>query len=220
MNRSVLTLTLVLGIATLAFAAPEKVKEAVTGKEFDKTVSGAEKGRTLTCVGTACREKTWVAVDVYAVALWVDAGKLKSDLSKWKGKSGKDVAGDQAFFDSLCKADVEKRLRLVFVRSVGAQKIRDAFKESLASSYETLPKAATDFLALFTQDLNTGDSIELRSLPGGVIEAYQNNKLLKTFGKDPSFAAAVWKIWFQKEVADEYLEIVKKNLVSDLSRIW
>jgi len=201
-----------------AFAGGGTVKEKETGRSFESELKGS-KG-TLVCIGTGCREKTWLAVDVYAAAHWVDAGALSKELGAWKGKSGAAVASDQKFFDALAKADSEKRLRMLFVRSVAVKKIRDAFEESLLKSYKTLPAVAKAFVALFQKDLKDGTTIELRSLPGGLIEVYLDGKLTKKFAKDRAFATAIWNIWFQADLADDYLKKVKVGLVAELAKIW
>ena len=53
-----------------------------------------------------------------------------------------------------------------------------------------------------------------------LVEAYQNDKLLKRFEKNRELAAGVWQIWFQRKLADGYLEDVKKGLVSGIAVIW
>jgi len=212
---------LVLALVGVALAGDGKVVEEETGKKFDAVVAGTGEDVKLVCTGTACREKTMFAVNVYAIAHWIDAKGGKEALKKWKGKTGKQVRDDQDFFDALCSADIEKRFRLVFVRDVEAEKVRDAFKESLVNVYgKNLPKVARDFIMLWRKELKDGHTIELRSLPGGTIEARLNDKKIGTFEKDKKFADAVWKIWFQKKVADDYLKAVKKGLVSRISALW
>ena len=83
-----------------------------------------------------------------------------------------------------------------------------------------MPKVVTEFVALWKADLKEGNTMELRSLPGGALEAYQNDKLLKRFERNKELAAGVWQIWFQKKLADGYLKDVKKGLVSGIAVIW
>ena len=120
-----------LAVSALALAQGGKVVEKETKKSFDAVVAGATPGVKLTCTGTACREKTMFAVNVYAIAHWIDGGRGKEALKKWKGKNGKQLESDQAFYDAVCSADVEKRLRMVFVRDVDAEKVRDAVMRAL-----------------------------------------------------------------------------------------
>ncbi len=205
----------------LCAAAADKIKEPATGESFDAQVQGATPGVTLTCTGAGCRKKTAFAVKVYAIAHWIDAQGARKPLSEWQGKTGKDLATDQRFYDALSAADVEKRLGLVFVRDLDAEKIRDAFKESLAFSYPNgLSASAEKFLAIFTAHVKKGQSIELRSLPGGVIEVQQNGAALGKLAADPELSKAVWAIYFHEKLADDYLEAVKRELVSRIDAIW
>ena len=216
MKRAIVVL---LCVAAAVAAADRQVVEKETGTKFAAKLKGAS-GKSLVCVGTACREKTMFAVNVYAIAHWVEAAGAKAALKKWKGKSGKALEKDQAFYDALSKADVEKRLRLVFVRDVESKKIREAFEDSLKNTFKPMPKVVKEFVALWKADLKEGNTMELRSLPGGTLEAYQNDKLLKRFEKNKELAAGVWQIWFQQKLADGYLKDVKKGLVSGIGAIW
>ena len=159
-------------------------------------------------------------MNVYAVAQWVDPVGAKKALAKWKGKTGEAVEDDQAFFDALCAGDFEKRLRLEFVRDVGVDKIKEAFKASLKLSFGgTIPKYGNDFIAAFKNELTEKSSYEFHFLPGKTIVAYENGKKLGSW-KDKGLAEAVWKIWFQKELAEDKLVVVKKGLVSRLAEAW
>jgi hypothetical protein len=207
--------------ALLCAAGAETIEEPDTGKTFDAEIKGATPGVTLACTGVACRKKTALAAKVYAIAQWIDPQGAREALSEWQGKSGKDLAADQRFYDALAKADIEKRLSLVFVRNVGADKIREGFEESLTivCAGELTPSAGK-FLALFTTDVKKGQSIELRSLPGGVIEVDQDGKTLGRLPADPELAKAVWAIYFHEKLADDYLKAVKPKLVARIDAIW
>jgi hypothetical protein len=208
-------------VAALCGAGDDKVRDPQTGQAFDAQVQGAVTGVTLTCTGAGCRKKTALAVKVYAIAHWIDAQGARTALSEWQGRTGKDLAADQRFVDALSSADVEKRLALVFVRDLEAAKIRDAFKESLAASYpKGLSPAAEKFLGLFTADLTKGQSMEMRSLPGGVIEVRLDGAVAGRSPADRELAAAVWAIYFHATLADKHLEDVKRELVSRIEAIW
>lgn len=220
MSRFTWTSCLVLA-AVLGAAAADAIKEPETGKTFDAQVKGVTPGVTLTCTGAGCRKKTILAVKVYAIAHWIDAQGAAAALSEWRGKPGKDLAADQRFFDALSSADVEKRLSLVFVHDVTAGELRDAFKESLDIPYSRkLSAAAEKFLALFKADVKVGQSIELRSLPGGVIEASQDGTALGRVPADKELAAAVWAIYFHQKLADSYLTALRPALVARIDAIW
>jgi len=220
MNGYASSLSLVL-VALLGAAATDTIKEPDTGKTFEASIQGVTPGVTLACTGVGCRKKTALAVRVYATAHWIDAQGAAGALSEWRGKSGGDLAEDQRFYDALSSADIEKRLGLVFVRDLEAEQIRDAFKESLNIAYsKKLSPAADAFLALFTTDVKKGQSMELRSLPGGVIEVVQNNAVLGRLPADRQLAAAVWAIYFHEKVADKQLKALKPKLIARMNAVW
>jgi hypothetical protein len=220
MNRYTRTLGLAFA-AVLCAAAADTIREPETGKSFDAEIKGVTPGVTLTCTGVGCRKKTVFAAKVYAIALWVDAQGARTALSEWRAKSGEDLAADQRFYDALSSADIEKRLALVFVRDLKAGKIQEGFKESLNIAYSRkLSPAAEQFLALFTTDVQKGQSIELRSLPGGVIEVVQNSATLARLPADRELATAVWAIYFHEKLADDYLEALKPKLVARIDAVW
>lgn len=207
--------------SSLAAATEDSIKEPVTGKTFSAHVEGAAPGSSLVCTGVACRKKTAFGVKVYAIAHWIDPTAASSTLAQWEGKAGAQLASDQSFFDALCAADAEKRLELVFVRSVDASDIRAAFKESLDIAYGgPLSPSAEQFLALFTTDVKNGQTIVLRSLPGGAISAEQNGAVLGTLPADRTLASAVWAIYFHEKLADGHLQDIKPLLVSRFDAAW
>ncbi len=207
--------------AMLCAAAADRITEPQTGEAFDAEIKGVTPGVTLTCTGVACRKKTALGAKVYAIAQWIDPDGGRKALSEWQGQPGKDLVKDQRFYDALSSADIEKRLGLVFVRNLEAAQISDAFRESLKFSYpEALSPAAEQFLALFAVDVKKGQSIELRSLPGGVIEVQQNGVTLGRLAADPKLATAVWAIYFHEKLADDHLATVKRDLVSRIDAIW
>ena len=220
MSRIAWTMGVALAVM-LAAAAADKITEPQTGEAFDAQVKGVTPGLTLTCTGAGCRKKTVFAAKVYAIAQWIDAVGARQAFSEWQGKSGKDLAADQRFYDALSAADIEKRLGLVFVRDVTAKEIRDAFEESLKFSYpKELSPNAGKFLALFAADVKKGQSLELRSLPGGVIEAAQNGATLGRLPADPELSKAVWAIYFHEKLADDYLKALKPELIARIDAVW
>jgi hypothetical protein len=220
MTRLACALGLALA-AVLCAAVDVTVKERATGKVFDAQIKGLTPGVMLTCTGVACRKKMAFGVKVYAIAQWIDAEGARKALGEWQGTSGKDLAKNQRFYDALASADIEKRLKLVFVRNLDAKQIRGAFEESLKIVYpQKLSPAAGQFLALFTVEVKEGQSIELRSLPGGVIEVEHNGKTIGRMPADPELAKAIWGIYFHHKLADDHLEEVKPQLVARFDAIW
>lgn len=217
-HASLLAVLLVATTAS-ALAVADKFKEPVTGTMFDTVIPG-DSGRELTLIGAGCRKKTAFGVKVYAIAHWIDAKAGAEALGTWRGQTGEQVAKSQPFYDALSQGAFEKRLQLVFVRDVPAKKMRDAFTESLKLVYDDLPAVATQFVALFQKDVDNHETMELRSLPDGTIEARQGGAKLGTLGPDPRFADAVWRIYFNKKLPDGHLEDLKPELVAQIGGIW
>lgn len=219
---SMLTVKAGLALVALMLAtSADPIREPDTGKTFDVAIKGTTPDVTLTCTGAGCRKATALGVKVYAIAQWIDAAGARTALAAWQGKSGKDLASSQPFYDALSAADVEKRLRLVFVRNVSARELHDGFEESLEIAYSgTIPPAGRAFLDLFRTDVKKDQAIELRSLPGGVIEVVQHDKSLGKLPPDRTLATAVWAIYFHEKLADSHLVAVKPELVARIGEIW
>jgi hypothetical protein len=98
--------------------------EKVTGISFSDTLSAA--GKSLKFVGAGERRKAIlgpVAVNVYAIGLYVDAAAAKM--------AGVTVIDDETAAYALSKGTFTKSLRLVMARSVGGEKIGDALAEQI-----------------------------------------------------------------------------------------
>ncbi len=215
---SLLVLALLTALAPLA--ADDVVTEEESGVEFAAQIEGVG-GTKLTCTGVSCREKTWLAVNVYAVAQYADAAALARALAGWQGKPASDLIEEQAFFDAMSAADCEKRLNLHFVYDVDAETIRESFRESLVTAMGGEVSANGDaFIDWFQKEVEDGTELEIRSLPGGTLQGYQDGTLIGSIENDRGLATAVWKIWFQEELADDYLLTVKQQLIGRIAEIW
>ncbi|MHC4429103.1 MAG: chalcone isomerase family protein [Planctomycetota bacterium] len=212
-----------LGIcAALALGAADTITEPETERTFKTVLNGKSPEVQLVCTGVACRKKTTFAAKVYAIAHWIDGNAAEGALASWKGKTAEELRGDQGFYDALCSADIEKRFMLIFVRNVSGKQVREGFEDSLVLAYPDgkLPQVAKDFLALFQAKLKKGESIQIRSLPGGIVEVYDRRIRLGKLGPDPAFATAVWQMYFQEKVVDDHLAVVKKDLISRIDALW
>lgn len=154
-------------IGSLSAATDDTIREPVTGKAFAARIQGAAPGVSLVCTGAACRTKTALGAKVYAIAHWIDPAAASSALAQWKGKTGAQLASDQAFFNALCSADAEKRLELVFVRSVDAADTQSTYflshfvmpAESTLTFHSRIPRARYFQFALYKAEHNTFVSI-------------------------------------------------------------
>jgi hypothetical protein len=216
MTRRITSLACLLLIAATAAAVQgsAKIVEKETKKSFDAVLEGAD-GNTLTLTGVGCRKKSAFNVKVYAIAHWIDAKAAAEALSSWKGRSAKDLIGDQSFYDALVSADVEKRLRLIFVHKAKGKQVREGFDDSLPDTPE-----AKQFLAMFQANLKDGDVLDIHWLPGGTIEVHEKGKRIGAIEKNPTLAQDVWKMYFAKKVVDKHLATVKKELLSNAAAVW
>jgi len=212
---------LALTATALAVQSNAKIVEKETKTSFDAVVDGAESGVTLTCTGVGCRKMTAFNVKVYATANWIDAAGAAQALGAWKGRSAAQLTADQSFYDALSTADVEKRIRMVFVHKATGKQVSEGFADSLNIIYDKkLPPKAQKFLNVLSAKLKVGDAVEIRWLPGGTIELYEKDQRVGVIEKDPAFAADVWKIWFGEKLADAHLETLKKELVGNIAAVW
>ncbi len=139
-----LAMPMFVTVAALMLWAPpqDTVKEDETGLRFNTELTapgGPEGERIQHLLGTGCREKFWI--NVYAYGLYVDRvqthGKLStmiSGLGKARLKV-KDVA-------RINTPAISRTLRLVMVRDVDGEDMREAFEDYLGARLKTRGSAA------------------------------------------------------------------------------
>ena len=154
------------------------------------------------------------------MAHWIDADAAATALDSWKGRTAVQLAEDQSFYDALATVDIEKRFRLEFVHKATGKQVSEGFEDSLKIIYPTLPPDAKAFLGMFKSKLKVGDTVEIRWLPGGTIEVYENGARVDVLKTSIEFAGAIWKIWFNEKLADDHLVTVKKELLGNIQAIW
>lgn len=128
------------------------VTEKVTGIKFADTISAG--GKSLTLMGVGDRKKAIigpVAVNVYAIGLYVDADAAKS-------ASVSDVASAAT---ALKSGSYTKALKIIMARTVGAEKIGDALAEAVEPKVKGTDAPMAAFKSFFAglAALNTGDEI-------------------------------------------------------------
>lgn len=172
---------LALSLLVLPFAPQDKkvetVKEPETKKEFPVTRTAEDGKTTVHLTGTAVRDKRVVLLfDVYAYGLYIDGAAAKKALSKWKDKTAKQLEGDSAFYQELCKDNFAKTIRMVFARKVDGDDVEEAFTESIEPRIESaktkrkMPDASKElqrFKGWFQHEtFREGDEVLLTWLPG------------------------------------------------------
>jgi hypothetical protein len=158
------------------------------GRKYPATIQVA--GKTLHLVGGGYREATFLKIDVYRGVFYAE-------------KAGCD-------FKRMVTAEEVKLLRMDFVRDVGAEKQSEAMQKNFKTQ---LPKDASadlrtrtkTFLAVFDKDVNEGDDIEVRYVPGEGTSVRVNKKKRGPTIQGHDFMEVMWNIWFGKETCCPHL---------------
>jgi hypothetical protein len=190
MNRPA-ALLLAFALATPALA--QEITEPKSGVKF------AAKSGDMSLLGVGLRTKTMLKVKVYAVGFYVADSALAGPLAAFKGKTE-----SAPFYKELVWGDFDKQIVMKFTRSVSADQIRGAFRETLAGTSKL-----DQFLGYFG-DTKEGQEYVLNWKPGGVL-ATKVAGVDKPDIAEKDFAAAVFGIW----LGDKAIQAdIKKGLVS------
>ncbi len=152
------------------------------GRTYPTTVQVA--GKTLQLLGGGYREATFLKIDVYRGVFYAQT----------------KACGARAF-KTMVLADEVKLLRMDFVRDVGAKKQSEAMQKNFANH---LPKNASAdlraradrFLEVFDKDVNEGDDIEVRYVPGEGTSVRVNRAKRGPTIAGHDFMVVMWNIWF------------------------
>ena len=154
--------TLVAVVATAALAAAvaapaETWTEPKSGATFEVKRDG------MTLLGAGLRvKKIMFTFKAYAVGLYVDDAALAGPLAAYKGRG---VTPE--LYKALQTGDFRKEFVLKFQRTLGASKIQDAMRESLAGADQ---KTLDQFVSYFPA-VKEGEECILRWAPGGTLES-------------------------------------------------
>ncbi|KAG5188908.1 chalcone isomerase [Tribonema minus] len=125
----------ILALLLSAFAAVTlaDVKEHATGISFKDTLKlpGASTAGSLAGTGVRVKKIGPAAFKVYAVGMYVDSAKARSELSKHSSTESRALSKSDAFFKDARSASFEKTLVLKMARKVGAEKMVNALAESV-----------------------------------------------------------------------------------------
>jgi hypothetical protein len=195
----------VLVAALLACApllvAQETVKENSTGKFFPVSITISHDGKTipLTLTGTTVRKK--LIIKVYAAAHYMQ-----------DPPTGKE----QDLYAAVLADGKAKQLTMEFVREVGMDKIRNAYRDgfeenSTKEELKTIAPLVEQFVGYFATDVKENDRFIVRWLPGGVVQA-QVQGTEKPAITNPLFARILWSIWFGEDSIVDREELVSRFL--------
>lgn len=152
--------TLVAFVALTAAAASASAQtwtEPKSGTAFEVKKDG------MTLLGAGLRVKKIVfTFKAYAVAFYVDDAALAGPLAQFKGRTT-----SPEFYQALQTGDVRKELVLKFLRTLSADRIQDAMRESLVGADQ---KTLDQFISYFPE-VKEGEQCILRWMPGGTLES-------------------------------------------------
>ncbi len=169
-------------VLLLAGAAPAA---QLAGVDVPDTVQ--VQGHTLRLQGAGVRKKFFFKV--YVGALY---------LANPSSDAGRAVTADEP-----------KRISMFFVRSVGEDKLRNAFEEGFFKAaqerLDTLRERIDRFLGLFAGGVRKGEAVHLTYLPGtGTVVSVGDREQGTIPGRD--FMEALWGIWLGEVPADHGLK--------------
>lgn len=166
---------LLLFFSVIGPALAQDLAEPKTGTKF------VVKDGDTSLLGVGLRTKTIARVKVYAIGLYVADSALAGPL---KGK-----AGSADLYRELVNGDFEKKVVLKFVRSVSADQIRDAFRDSLKGAGNKTEPWIANF-----NEVRSGQEIVIGWVPGVGLETKVAGED-KPVINDKAFASAVFAIW-------------------------
>ena len=156
-KKSLAAVVAVAALATASAATAQTWTEPKSGTAFEVKRDG------MTLLGAGLRvKKILFTFKAYAVGLYVDDAALSGALAAHKGKTT-----SKEFYAALQTGDFKKEVVLKFLRTLSANRIQEAMRESLAGAD---PKTLDQFIAYFPE-VKEGEQCVLRYLPGGKLES-------------------------------------------------
>lgn len=200
MRTASLAVSALLSLSSLHVRA-ETLIEPSSELAFEKTPT--LDGKRYQCLGTGIRKKA--IFRVYAIAFCVEEAGFAASLPQYfegPGKKHAQLRGDElaralskdpGFFQFLRGAPVDKAIELVFVRSVGAEKMRETFVESLTRALGAGERPRIDaFVRMLDRDLKEGDRLALRTTRAGAIQVHLGAPRVL---EDPTLAGGIWQAY-------------------------
>ncbi|KAL8161075.1 hypothetical protein V2J09_012564 [Rumex salicifolius] len=152
------------------------VEDVVTPQEFTFT-----KPLPLIGHGVTELEIHFLQIKHTTIGVYMEPS-VTSHLQKWKGKSGKELAEDDDFFDALAAASVEAVIWVAVIKEIKASQygtqLEGAVRDRLAANdmYEEEEEAALEKVAEFfpTKYLKKGDAFIFKFSASGPAEVSES----------------------------------------------
>jgi hypothetical protein len=225
-----LLLTAVTALAVSAPSSPTTVKEDETGVRFavELTPPGGDPGgRTQTLLATGVREKFWI--DVYAFGLYVEDVGAFEELDDSLGHKSKLSLRD---VERSNDSDIPRTVRLVMVREIDAEDVREAFEDFLGARIETIrePSSRKDglrhlktFRDYFSQEVHDGTEMVFAWKPAaedaktGTLTTTIGGKLMGSI-PSPELAWALFDCYVGEDaISEDACEAMARKLPTVLS---
>ncbi len=195
--RAALALAVAAAVALPgALRAESAVEEA--GRMFAESVTATRGDSAVTLVATGKATRKKFVVKVYAMVHYLDTGRFPSR---------------EAAIEAIRNGTHVRRIVMEFVRGVGADKIRNAYREGFEKAVdpahaEELAPLVDRFIEWHAHDVADGDRYVYTAWPDGRVDVEVQGE-----SKPPivnaAFAKALWDIWFGEHSPVDPRDLVK-----------
>lgn len=188
--------------------------------------------KTLPLLGYGCTELEihFLQIKFTAVGVYMER-EVVEHLQKWKGKSGKELAEDDEFFDALAAAPVETVIKAVVIKEIKASQLgtqlEGSVRDRLAAidKYEEEEEAALEKVAEFfpTKYLKKNSFFTFSFFASGTAEitiTTDEKEELKTTVENKNVVEMIkkWYLGGSRSVTPSTIESLANNLSAELSK--
>lgn len=193
MKALLTSLTMAACLATAPMQAV--IKDNNTGETFPDQVTFQYEGaqKVLKPTGVATRIKFFVKI--YSVAHYLE-----------------DSAWGEEPISSIMQDGTAKQMNFIWVRSIGANKVQHAYRESFKQSltdveYSSISAEIDQYVNMYGA-VKKGEEHILRWLPDGKVEVYMKGQLVGSI-HNADFSHALWNIWFGEDSVVNRNDLIK-----------
>ncbi|XP_021758232.1 probable chalcone--flavonone isomerase 3 [Chenopodium quinoa] len=188
--------------------------------------------KSLPLLGYGCTELEihFLQIKFTAIGVYMEK-EVVQHLQKWKGKSGKELAEDDDFFDALTAAPVETVIKAVVIKEIKASQLgtqlEGAVRDRLAAidKYEEEEEIALEKVAEFfpTRYLKKNSFFTFSFFASGTAEitiTTDEKEETKTAVENKNVAEMIkkWYLGGSRSVSPSTIECLANNLSAELSK--
>jgi len=189
---------ILLACVSPSFAQEDTIQEDSTDRIFPRevTLHHGETDYQLEATGATVRKK--FIAKVYAIVHYMDVATF---------------AGEDEALEAARSGEHASQITMEFARGVGAEKIRNAFrdgfkKNSSESDFSELQPLIALFVAYFDEKIEKNDQIVLQRFPDGTIVTIVAGEEMDPI-RGMTFASALWDIWLGEHSIVDRKKLVK-----------